>query len=242
MDVTKQILKHHQIYGASDNTNQSYTSSGQCLNYANGASIQNPINYNVSVFPFRLNLKGEVGLFGSENVFIKFNVNALDSGNFCVEEPGWLCAAVDNAPQPVNPMDEYTYNTQTASPGQAWISYQNPDIDPTFVWEPATMSNPSYLQGGGNKYSFYLQNNKTGNIYVDSHVDGRLYGIDREERPYELMYISSNDCVYVGIHARNTKRLPFDMTVSIGYETIGQEVPPPAELMSKSCSKTATAY
>ena len=73
-----------------------------------------------------------------------------------------------------------------------------------------------------NKYSFYLQNNKTGNIYVDSHVDGRLYGIDREERPYELMYISSNDCVYVGIHARNTKRLPFDMTVSIGYETIGQ--------------------
>ena len=104
------------------------------------------------------------------------------------------------------------------------------------------MFNPSYLQGGNNKYSFYLQNNKTGNIYVDSHVDGRHYGIDREERPYELMYISSNDCVYVGIHARNTKRLPFDMTVSIGYETIGQAPPPPAELMSKSCSKTATAY
>ena len=238
MDVTEQILKHHQIYGASDNTNQSYTSSGQCLNYARGASIQKPIVYNVSVFPFKIDLKGEVGLFGAENIFIKFKINAKDTGNFCVEEEGWVCAHIDNAVQPVNPADAYTFNSANASPGQGYIDYEQLELD--LIYEGAELGALTQLGGTGFKYSFYLKNNKTGNIYVDSHVDGRLYSNDRQERPYELMYITNKEDVYVGIHARNTKRLPFDMTVFIAYETIGKEPPLPAELMSPCCSATAT--
>ena len=60
------------------------------------------------------------------------------------------------------------------------------------------------------------------------------------EHPYELMYAAAKDCVYVGVHARNTKRLPFDMTIYFGYEIIGQALPVPAELMSPCCSATAT--
>ena len=233
MDVTKQILKHHEVYGGSDNTSQSYTSAGRCLNYANGPTIQRPIEYGVSVFPFRMDLKGEVGLFGTENIFIKFNINVIDSGNFCVEEPGWLCGMIDQQPQPVYPQDNYTLINN-----QALVDFETPEEDPDY--DSAILSNPSYLQRQSRKFSFYLQNNKTGNIYVDSHVDGRLYSIDRQERPYELMYVATKDCVYVGIHARNTKRLPFDMTVSIGYEAIGQEVPMPPDLESPCCSATAT--
>ena len=85
----------------------------------------------------------------------------------------------------------------------------------------------------------YLENKGTNNIYVDNHVDSRLYGIDRQEHPYELMYVAAKDCIYVGVHARNTKRLPFDMTIYFGYETIGESVPTPAELNSPCCSATA---
>ena len=240
MDVTKQILKHHEVYGGSDNTSQSYTASGRCLNYANGPTIQRPIEYGVTVFPFRMDLKGEVGLFGAENIYIKFNINVIDSGNFCVEEPGWLCGMIDQADQFYNPEDPYTTTPGLSQfDSQAYVDFYAPEEDPVYI--EAMLSNPSYLRGQDRKFSFYLQNNKTGNIYVDNHVDGMLYSIDRQEKPYELMYVATKDCVYVGIHARNTKRLPFDMTVLIGYEAIGKEVPMPPDLQSPACSATATA-
>lgn len=238
MDVTDQVLKHHLIYSSSDNTNQAYTSAGQCLNYANGASIQKPIVYGVSVFPFKIDLKGEIGLFGAENIFFKFKINAQDTGNFCVSEEGWVCADIDNSAQPVNPADSYTFNVGTASPGQGYVDYDSPELD--IIYEGAQLNASTELGGTGFKYSFYLMNNKTGNIYVDSHVDGRIYGNDRQERPYELMYITTKEDVYVGIHARNTKRLQYDMTVFIAYETIGKEPPLPVELMSPCCAATAT--
>jgi len=241
MDVTQQILKHHEIYGGSDNTNQSYTSAGHCLNYANGPTLQRPIEYGVTAIPFRIDLKGEVGLFGAENIFIKFNIKVKDSGNICIEEPGWICGMDIRVDQPFYPEDPYTtppgqdtYNSQSFTDGLA------PELDPNYL--EAIESNPSYLRAFNRKFSFYLQNNKTGNQYVDKHVDGRLYSSDRMERPYELMYIGLNDAVYVGIHARNTKRLPFDMTVYIGYELLGEGEFKSPDLMSPCCSATATAY
>lgn len=309
MDVTEQILSHHQIYGSSDNTNQSYVASGQCFNYSKGNTIQKPVEYGITVFPFKANLKGEVGLFGAENVFYKFNINVKDSATFCLEEPGWVCADIDQNLQPINPADEYTYNpiagdgsiqaqgqayvtyeslqelnqareengweltiverrvqpvnladeytldTQTAPEGQLWIDdrqFINEDIhytpadeiDPYYLYEsagyePADLTFPDYIQNF-NQFSVYLENKGTNNIYVDSHVDGRLYKVNREEHPYELIYVASKDCVYVGIHARNTKRLPYDMTIYFGYETIGLTPPVPVELKSPCCAATAT--
>ena len=42
MDVTKEILYNHRIYGASDNTAANRTAAGKSLNYAEGPSIQRP--------------------------------------------------------------------------------------------------------------------------------------------------------------------------------------------------------
>ena len=41
-DVTQQIIKTNEIYGASDNTNPAYASADKSLNYAVGGSIQRP--------------------------------------------------------------------------------------------------------------------------------------------------------------------------------------------------------
>ena len=245
MDVTNQILQHHQIYGSSDNTNQGYVASGQCFNYSKGNTIQKPIEYGVTVFPFKADIKGDVGLFGAENVFFKFNINVKDNATFCIEEKGWRCAVVDQELQPINGVDEYTfspvdYNGEVQDNGQAYVTFEEiEDIETSPGYLPAQFAYPNYIMNY-NKFSVYLENKGTDNIYIDSHVDSRLYGIDREEHPYELMYVAAKDCIYVGVHARNTKRLPFDMTVYFGYETIEDNIPTPAELNSPCCSATAT--
>ena len=243
MDVTEQILSHHQIYGSSDNTNQSYVASGQCFNYSKGNTIQKPVEYGITVFPFKADLKGEVGLFGAENVFYKFNINVKDNATFCLEEPGWDCADIDQNLQPINPADEYTYNPiagdgSIQTQGQAYVDYKY-DSSTSEGYVLADLSYPNYIFTF-NQFSVYLENKGTNNIYVDSHVDGRLYKVNREEHPYELMYVASKDCVYVGIHARNTKRLPYDMTIYFGYETIGPTPPLPVELKSPCCAATAS--
>ena len=63
-----------------------------------------------------------------------------------------------------------------------------------------------------------LKNFKTGNIYTDSWLDVRLYTADKEEHPYDLMYIRPNQFFYLGIHARNTKRIPYNLELAIGEE------------------------
>ena len=239
MDVTNQILQHHKIYGASDSTNQEYVASGRCFNYSKGNTIQKPITYEINLFPYKVDLKGEVGLFGAENVFFKFTVNAKDSGVICIDETGWECADVNQNLQPVNPDDEYTF-VPTENLGQALVDFNTSELDGDYI--SAELSYPNELKNFS-QFSVYLENKGTNNIYVDSHVDSRLYNIERQEHPYELMYVGAKDCVYVGVHARNTKRLPFDMTIYFGYETIGEDSETiPAALSSPCCSATATAY
>ena len=66
--------------------------------------------------------------------------------------------------------------------------------------------------------SVEIINNGTGNIYVDNHVDIRLYTRDRQEHPYDLMYITRYDFFYIGVHARNTRVLPYDFELRIGSQ------------------------
>ena len=71
MDITDQILDHHNTYGSSDFTAQFATASSRALNYANGASIQKPEQERITTIPRRLSYQDSVGLFGSENHFVK---------------------------------------------------------------------------------------------------------------------------------------------------------------------------
>ncbi len=61
-----------------------------------------------------------------------------------------------------------------------------------------------------------LRNIKTGNRYLDDWLDIRLYTSEREEHPYNKMYIRGRSHFYIGVHARNTKRLPYDIICTVG--------------------------
>ena len=67
-------------------------------------------------------------------------------------------------------------------------------------------------------FSVDLKNIKTGNIYIDNWLDTRLYTASQEEHPYDKMYVRANDCFYLGVHARNTRRLPYNIECIIGDE------------------------
>ena len=64
--------------------------------------------------------------------------------------------------------------------------------------------------------SIDLTNLKTGNKFIDTWFDVRLYNRQRIEHPYDRMYVKLDDVAYVGFHARNTKRLPYNVKVRVG--------------------------
>ena len=208
-DVTQRILDRHIIYGGSDNTRPSYASSNSSLNYATGGSIVSPEKQRVTIIPFELKYKDTVGLFGKENHFIRIDVQIDKSIAFaCFEEEDWECGYYNQNNYPID-------NTYT----QAIIDEEVvPPIDNTYV--PAELNRPSLGNLPDSYISVDLTNLKTGNMYIDSWFDVRLYSKTREEHPYDKMYVRLNDFFYIGFHARNTRRLPYNVNCVIGQEYI----------------------
>ena len=203
MDVTQEILKNTEIYGASDYTAPWSLASSKSLNYAAGASIQKPVQERVTVLPRRLKYQDTTGLFGAENVFIKVDLKIIDTGNLCFEEPGWECLKITFA-------DSELLNTYYTAEYDVAL-----DLETVNTYEPAVITNklasiPSPHVGVS------LTNLKTGNKYIDAWFDVRLYTKAREEHPYDEMYVPINDYFYIGFHARNTKRLPYNVECLIG--------------------------
>ena len=213
-DVTQRILDRHIIYGASDYTKPGYSSSNKSLNYAEGGSINSPQKDRVTIIPFEINYQDTVGLFGKENHFIRIDVAINpDFALSCFEEPGWACAQMTDA-------DLAIINTYFP----AEID-QSKDITTVNTYDPATLRRSS-VGGKSDPYiSVDLKNLKTGNKYIDAWFDVRLYTKDRQEHPYDKMYVRLNDFFYIGFHARNTRRLPYNVQCVIGQEYLsGAEV------------------
>ncbi len=63
-----------------------------------------------------------------------------------------------------------------------------------------------------------LTNIKSGNMYTDDWLDVRLYTQNREEHPYNKMYVGLKGWFLYWCAARNTKRLPYDILCEIGLE------------------------
>ena len=208
-DVTQRILDRHIIYGGSDNTNPAYTSSNKSLNYAQGGSIIRPEIDSVNIIPFKINYKDTVGLFGKENHFVKVLVNINKEYSFaCFEEEGWECGKITEG-------DANIVNTYASA-----VIDNDKDLVSENSYDPAEMID-NQLSTKSNAYiSVDLNNLKTGNKYIDSWFDVRLYTKDRKEHPYDIMYIRLTDFFYIGFHARNTKRLPYDVNCVIGQEYI----------------------
>ena len=208
-DVTQRILDRHIIYGASDSTDPAYLSSNKSLNYGSGGSIQSPEQDRVSIIPYTINYQDTVGLFGKENHFIKVNVNINKEAAFaCFEEEGWECAIITNK-------DLQIINTYLPASIDT-----NLDLVTVNTYDPATLKENTVATKADAYISIDLENLKTGNKYIDSWFDVRLYNKAREEHPYDKMYVRLNDYFYIGFHARNTRRLPYNVKCVIGQEYV----------------------
>jgi hypothetical protein len=208
-DVTQRILDRHIIYGASDYTAPGYSSSNKSLNYSEGGSINSPQKDRVTIIPFKINYQDSVGLFGKENHFIRVDVNVTPGVAFsCFEEEGWHCAQMsDDGSTTVN---HYL---------SAEID-RDKDLMIVNTYEPSLIRGSSIASKPDAYISVDLNNLKTGNKYIDAWFDVRLYNKARQEHPYDKMYVRVNDFFYIGFHARNTKRLPYNVNCVIGEEYI----------------------
>jgi len=206
-DVTQRILDRHIIYGGSDYTKPGYASSNKSLNYAEGGSINSPQKDRVTIIPFQINYQDTVGLFGKENHFIRVDVAINPDYAFaCFEEEGWECAVMNEG-------DLSIINTYLPA-----LIDQSKDMTTVNTYDPAQLKYNSLVTKADPYISVDLENLKTGNKYIDAWFDVRLYTKERQEHPYDKMYVRLNDYFYIGFHARNTKRLPYNVKCVIGQE------------------------
>lgn len=202
-NVTDQIRQSHLIYGGSDHMQPGGLSASKSLIFANGASIQRPIQEKVTVLPYTLHYQGTVGLFGAENCFVRVHLDLRDYAGGCYEEPYWECAKITRG--------DFTYPFYE----QAEIDLAK-DLTVVNTYEPADINNRVLLNRPSGLVSIDLINEGTGNIYIDDWLDVRLYTKDREEHAYDRLYCGLVDDFYIGFHARNTRRLDYNVKVVIG--------------------------
>ena len=206
MDVTQDINNRIDGYGRRAVSNPAYASVNRTLDFASqGSNINQAVPEPVSVLPVGLSYKDTVGLFGVENVYIKLDLN-IQNINF------------DEAD-----LIENDYRDAKTIPGPILVvnDYTDADADVTDdrevvnTYEPASMTN--VLSTYPNPVvSIDLKNLKTGNKFIDAWFDVRLYNRQRIEHPYNRMYVKLDDVAYLGFHARNTKRLPYNVSVRVG--------------------------
>lgn len=209
MDVTQEIRNNHIIYGASDYNNPNRFAAGKSLNYANGPSITRPDHERVTIIPYTLKYQDSVGLFGAENYFVKVTVRLDESVALaCFEEEGFECGTVAKG----RSVEDVGY-----APGIVDRAYDVP-IDSDEYLQAQFKINSLPDLGIGSVLSVDLNNLKTGNQYIDSWLDVRLYTKEREEWPYDKAYILKNSEFYIGFHARNTRRLEYNVECVLGLE------------------------
>ena len=198
--------------GGSGSSRPEYYSPNRTLDYAKGSnSLTNASPERITAIPQVLNYKDTVGLFGAENVFIKIDLDILNA--ISIYSGG---GATVNTYEPFK------------------ADFDNPDTD--LYWEPAVMDfkldqftindyEPAQIEARLDSIpqpliSIDLKNLKTGNKFIDAWFDVRIYTKDRIEFPYDFMYIHPKSFFYIGFHARNTKRLPYNVRMTVGDQFV----------------------
>tara|TARA_Y100000817_G_scaffold92468_1_gene72027 strand:- start:1021 stop:1899 length:879 start_codon:yes stop_codon:yes gene_type:complete len=207
MDVTDQIRRYaNEIYGGSDSTQQSGLAASKSLQFSKAATMQRAQRLSVRAIPFTFQFVGQVGLFGAENAYVEIDLDIDKTLEDEYEEPGWNPAKLTFGDYP--PIDTYM---------QADIQYDK-DLYTINTYEPALITNavPSLLDNP--KVSIRLDDVGTGNIYIDTWLETMLYKRNKEMWGYDKMYVSPTERFFVGLHARNTRRLDYNVTVTIGEE------------------------
>lgn len=214
MNVTTEINIKRNSMGGSGSSRQEYLSANKSLNLSNaGNSINTASTQLVTAIPVDVLMKDSVGLFGTENKFVKIKVD-IQSSTSIYSSPGIIendyePLAIKDGPEVVN--DFYT----------AILDFTK-DPNPVNGFDPAFLSN---TLSGYNRpvVSVELFNLGTGNRFVDNWVDVQLYGPQKQPIAEDKIFTDLSSDVFVGVHARNTKRLPYNIKVVVGAEYLEYE-------------------
>jgi len=150
-------------------------------------------------------------MFGTENIFIKVDLNIQNTTKVFDSEEilngDYFEANTLNITDPGAPFWEsvlFDFQQDLFIENE----YEIADVSTQFAFVPNGVVRVD------------LENLKTGNRFIDSWFDVRLYTKDRQEYAYDTMYVGVNEYFYIGFHARNTKRLPYNVRMTVGSEII----------------------
>ena len=232
VDVTEQIRQYHELYGGSDNTQAGGLAASKSLNYAPAPTLQQAQRVSTSAYPFTFKLVGSVGLMGAENYYVRVDVDLLTPLNPEYEEFGWFPADVQyGEATTINTYESAVVdyfldpppppNTQSNNDNNQCVAYKNSlaPLAPTLYncYMAAVFTNPVPLFWDP-LVSVDLTKIGVNNIYIDNWVDTMLYTRTKRMWGYDKMYIRPKDHFYIGIHARNTRQLPYNVEVTVGAE------------------------
>ena len=209
MDVTQAIENKILKLGGYSSSNVKNYSATKSLNFAQGVNINTAPVETITAIPFTFKYQDALGLFGAENKFVKIKLNIQGEGsifsNLDIEvnsfTPVWVSREFGtlNDYQTAN----IDFSVDTSVSGSDYVASD-------------TQDGLSDIQ---NLYiRIDLRNLKTGNQYLDNWFDARIYTKNKEEFIEDTMYIGPEDHFYIGFHARNTKRLPYNVEVDVGKE------------------------
>ena len=204
MDVTQQIDRQMIVSGGGSSRPE-YYSVNRSLDRSKGSnSLINAESQLITALPHSSNYKDSVGLFGAENIFIKVELNVQN---------------VQAKEDTIITINDYTecIITEDKNSNMYWDEAERDytlDLFTVNEYEPAVFINDLTILPRS-LVKVDLNNLKTGNKYIDAWFDVRLYQKNREEHPYDIMYVPYNSYFYVGFHARNTKRLPYNVSMTV---------------------------
>ena len=226
IDVTDQIRLYNDLYGGSDNTQAGGLAASKSLNYAPAPTLQRAQVVSTTVYPFTFKLVGQVGLQGAENYYVRVDVNLITPLDSEFEEDGWEPADVEyGSATTINTYESEVvdFNADPPPPeppeGEC-VGYIDPKFPGVFqfnCYQAAVFTNPIPTFWDP-MVSVDLTNIGVGNIYIDNWLDTMLYTRDKKMWGYDKMYIRPRDHFYIGVHARNTRHLPYNVEVTIGTE------------------------
>ena len=227
VNVTDQIRLYNNLYGGSDNTQAGGLAASKALNYAPAPTLQQAQRVSTTVYPFTFKLVGQVGLMGAENYYVRVDVNLLTPLDAEFEEDGWEPADVEyGSPTTINTYEseviDFSVDPPPPEPTEEGkcISYSNPSNPLKTIFNcymSAVFTNP--IPTFWDPYvSVDLTNIGVGNIYIDNWLETMLYTREKKMWGYDKMYIRPRDHFYIGVHARNTRHLPYNVEVTIGTE------------------------
>ena len=206
-DITDQLNSSRNTYGGSDLTNPAYNAASKSLNLSSATnSIINATGVTISTIPFTITYEDSIGLFGAENYYTKINLNVIDTGNqqIIVNDYIGLTRSTDVA----------LLNTYSAATEDELL-----DIAPANDFDPASRELgidelPELF------ITLELNNEGTGNIYNDKHIEANLYDSNFNIANSEDALVNSKGEFYLGVHCYNTRRIPYKISVTIGESAL----------------------